>query len=81
MAYCVLRGLLSNFNVNLLCRGGCTFAHRSTGVYPIYYHSYAVLCAKENRRVLKSKEEHGSVLMQFVDKKEPKAITVGAKGI
>lgn len=52
------------------------------------YHTSLVLCAKKDSgekisktKGSKSSQEHGSVLMQFVGKKdEPKAVTVGAKG-
>ena len=52
------------------------------------YHTGLVLCAKKDSgekiskgKGSKSSQEHGSVLMQFVEKKdEPKAVTVGAKG-
>ena len=51
------------------------------------YHTGLVNCAKKDsgKKVSegsKSNQEHGSVLMQFVEKKdEPKAVTVGAKGV
>lgn len=90
MAYFVLRGrgFLSNVNVNVLCCRSRGYTGLARGVtYPqSSYHSCAMVCAKESESVRKgsssnSKSESGrSVLMQlFTEKKEPKAVTVGAK--
>ncbi len=81
----VLRRFLSESSLSVPCHRWCTFASKSRLGYSLMnYHSSAIVCAKEGRRVTKgsnSKQENGSVLMQFVEKKEePKAVTVGAKG-
>ena len=64
--------------------------HSCAGAYPLTFsvqcfHTYGRLSAEEKKTPSarsKVDEKHGSVLMQFIEKKEqPKQLTVGAKGM